>query len=60
VQVGKDLEELRAILNVFPRYEDAWIVGPDIKTLHRKEDIEYTLDVLIEAGPALNAITWHP
>lgn len=48
------------MLNAFPRYQESKIVGPDVRTIHRKEDVDHVLDVLIEAGPAINAVTWHP
>lgn len=59
-QFGKDISQLRAILNAFPRYHQAKIVGPDVRVLHRKQDVDQVLDVLIEAGPAIDAVTWHP
>ena len=60
VQFGKDLNRLRTILNAFPRYQNSKLIGPDVKILHRKEDVDFVNDVLIEAGPTLDAITWHP
>lgn len=60
IQFGKDLNRLRTILNAFPRYQNSKLIGPDIKIIHKKEDVDFWNDVLIEAGPTLDAVTWHP
>jgi hypothetical protein len=60
-QLGLDLLSLRRLLNQFPLYEQATLVGPDVTRprLPEQDDLEFLREFLREAGPELDAVTWH-
>jgi hypothetical protein len=60
-QLGLDFRTLRWLLNTYPLYAKSILVGPDITRprLPEQDDLEFLREFLREAGPELNAVTWH-
>lgn len=59
-QLAKDFNQLRRILNKYPMYEDAILVGPDV-TRPRPENTqsERYLKEFLDYGVDVDVISWH-
>lgn len=59
-ETGQDVAKLRKILEVFPRYQNSLIIGPDVTNFESRENILFLRNYLLHAQNSLNVFTIHP
>lgn len=59
-QLGKDYQNLRAILNMYPQYASASLIGPDMFDVGSSQAVQNYLSEFLEyASGDVRAVTWH-